>query len=149
MTKKGHRKLKKELKERTSKTRKEIAKRLTAAADFGDRSENAAYSAAVEERDANESRIAELEEILSNAVIVKEDKGNKDNKTSVGDKVTLLINGKKHKYEVVGAGEGSIPEGKLSVDSPIGKAIVGKTVGDSAVVEAPIGTLKIKIKKIK
>lgn len=148
MTRDGYKKLKRELKQRKGKIRKEIAKQLAAAADFGDRSENVAYSAAVEERDANELRISELEEVLSNAKVVKKDVGNKDNSVSVGDKVELKVNGKTHNYEMVGAGEGDVSDGKLAMDSPIGEAIAGKKVGETASVEAPIGELKIKVVKI-
>lgn len=148
MTKKGYKKLEKELKKRQTKTRKEIAKQLAEAADFGDRSENAAYTQAVEERDANEARIAELQELLANAEIVEKDKGNKDQAVSVGDTVTLKVNRKKHEYEIVGAGEGDISKGKLAIDSPIGEAISGKKKGEKAKVEAPIGTLKLKIVEI-
>jgi len=149
MTKEGYERLENELIERTEKTRKKIAKQLAQAAEFGDRSENVSYSSAMEERDANETRIGEIKEMLSDVVIVKEDKCNKDCAVSVGDKVTLSINGKEDNYEMVGAGEGDMTKSKLSADSPIGLAILGKLAGASAKVEAPIGKMKIKIIKIR
>lgn len=148
MTKAGFEKLQGELTERKEKTRMKIAKKLSQAAEFGDRSENVSYSSAMEERDANEARISELEAMLSDVVIVKEDKHNKDCTVSVGDTVTLSINGKEGKYEMVGAGEGDMPKCKLSADSPIGLAILGKKEGESAKVDAPIGKMNIKITKI-
>lgn len=148
LTKEGQKELQKELNMRIKVLRKEIAKKIAAAADFGDRSENAAYSSALEERDANEARILELETILNNAVIVKEDKGNKDRVVSIGDNVTLSINGKIQEYKIVGTGSADPSKNELSADSPIGKAILGKRKGEEAEVEAPLGKIKIRIKKI-
>ena len=149
MTKEGYEKLETELTERKEKRRKKIAKKLAQAAEFGDRSENASYSAAMEERDANEARIGEIEEMLSDVFIVKEDKCNKDCAVSVGDKVTLSINGKEGEYDMVGAGEGDMTKCKLSADSPIGLAVFGKKEGESAKVDAPIGKMKIRILRIR
>lgn len=149
MTKEGFKKLEQELLERKEKTRKKIAKKLSAAAEFGDRSENASYTAAMEERDTNESRIAELEAILSDVLIVREDKGNKDSVVSVGDKVELSIDGKSKEYEIVGASEGDTEKGKLSAGSPIGMAVMGRSAGETAKVETPLGKMKVKVVKVK
>ena len=149
MTKETLRKLKKELRERKRRTRKEIAKEIGIAADFGDRSENAAYSVAIEKRNTNESRIVELAEMISNAIIMKKDKGNKDRVVSLGDKVALKINGKTEEYEIVSAGEGDLSHGQLPTDSPIGMAITGKRKGEKATVDAPIGNLEITIVDVK
>lgn len=149
MTKEGYKKLEQELKERKEKRRKKIAKKLASAAEFGDRSENASYSAAMEERDANEARILEIENMLSDVVIVKEDKNNRDSVVSVGDKVELSVNNKCSDYEMVGASEGNMEECKLSADSPIGMAVLGKRAGETAKVETPMGKMKVKVIRVK
>jgi|UniRef100_A0A7C5UTX3 transcription elongation factor GreA len=147
LTPDGKKRIQNELKQRL-KLRKEIAKKIEQTASFGDRSENASYSSALEERDLNEARIAELENILENCIVVREDKGNKDRVVSVGDRIVLSINGRKAEYKISGTGTADPTKNELSIDSPIGRAIHGKRVGDTVSVEAPLGKIKVKIEKI-
>jgi len=146
LTKKGFKKLKKELKYLKNDKKKEIAQRLKKAAAFGDLSENSAYDDAKEAKSALTARIMELENILENAEIVEKDKN--INKVQVGSIVTLEVIAKnkdhKEKYEIVGAEESDPLEGKISYESPLGEKLTGKRVGD--VVEINKGTNKFKYK---
>jgi transcription elongation factor GreA len=147
LTKTGFEKLKQELEELKTKTKKEVLKRLNQARSMGDLSENSAYSSAKEELNLVEGRIAELEEILKNAKIVEE----VQDKTTVqlGSSVVVEINGKKEKFEIVGEFEADPLNKKLSHTSPIGKALVGKKIGEWVEVEVPAGKIRYKIVEIK
>jgi len=146
LTKTGFEKLKQELEELKTKTKKEVLKRLNQARSMGDLSENSAYSSAKEELNLVEGRIAELEEILKNAKIVEE----VQDKTTVqlGSSVVVEINGKKEKFEIVGEFEADPLNKKLSHTSPIGKALVGKKMGEWVEVEVPAGKIRYKIVEI-
>lgn len=145
-TKEGYDKLQSELKNLKTKARKEIAAKLTEAKEYGDLSENAAYQNAMEQRDLNEARIAELEEMLANAKIVKTDDNNKDGKVSVGDKVVLEAqDGGKLDFEIVGAGESDIVAKKFNANSPLVSAILGRKKGDSVEIALPAGKKTYKI----
>jgi len=146
LTKTGFEKLKQELEELKTKTKKEVLKRLNQARSMGDLSENSAYSSAKEELNLVEGRIAELEEILKNAKIVEE----VQDKTTVqlGSSVVVEINGKKEKFEIVGEFEADPLNKKLSHTSPIGKALVGKKIGEWVEVEVPAGKIRYKIVEI-
>jgi transcription elongation factor GreA len=146
LTKTGFEKLKQELEELKTKTKEEVLKRLNQARSMGDLSENSAYSSAKEELNLVEGRIAELEEILKNAKIVEEIK----DKTTVqlGSSVVVEINGKKEKFEIVGEFEADPLNKKLSHTSPIGKALVGKKIGEWVEVEVPAGKIRYKIVEI-
>jgi len=146
LTKTGFEKLKQELEEIKTKTREEVLKRLNQARSMGDLSENSAYSSAKEELNLVEGRIAELEEILKNAKIVEE----VQDKTTVqlGSSVVVEINGKKEKFEIVGEFEADPLNKKLSHTSPIGKALVGKKIGEWVEVEVPAGKIRYKIVEI-
>jgi len=146
LTKTGFEKLKQELEELKTKTREEVLKRLNQARSMGDLSENSAYSSAKEELNLVEGRIAELEEILKNAKIVEE----VQDKTTVqlGSSVVVEINGKKEKFEIVGEFEADPLNKKLSHTSPIGKALVGKKIGEWVEVEVPAGKIRYKVVEI-
>jgi transcription elongation factor GreA len=145
-TKEGFEKLQTELKNLKTKARKEIAAKLTEAKEYGDLSENAAYQNAMEQRDLNEARIAELEEMLANAKIVKTDENNKDGKVSLGDKVVLeSADGMKLDFEIVGAGESDIVGKKFNANSPLVSAILGRKKGDSVEIALPAGKKTYKI----
>jgi transcription elongation factor GreA len=146
LTKTGFEKLKQELEELKTKTKEEVLKRLNQARSMGDLSENSAYSSAKEELNLVEGRIAELEEILKNAKIVEE----VQDKTTVqlGSSVVVEINGKKEKFEIVGEFEADPLSKKLSHTSPIGKALVGKKIGEWVEVEVPAGKIRYKIVEI-
>lgn len=129
LTKEGREELQKELAERVA-DREVIKEKIATARAFGDLSENEDYSAARSEQKLNESRIAEIEEILKNAKIIA-NRGHE--KVVMGAKVTVSIGGKKFTYSIVGPVEANPLEGKISDQSPIGKAMFGKKAGDEYV----------------
>lgn len=145
-TKEGFEKLQKELEYLKTTVREEIAKRLNEAASYGDLSENAAYAAAMEARDVNESRIAELEEILNNAVIL-EDEEVKKGVINIGSKVKIknMTTSEITAFEIVGAGEVDLSLNKYSIDSPLVSLLLGKKVGDEIEYNSPAGILRYKI----
>jgi transcription elongation factor GreA len=122
-----------------------IADKIADARDFGDLSENAEYDSAREEQGLLESRVAEIEYILLNAEIIK---GGSKTKVSLGSKVELKTGSKTVTYTVVGPVEADPLEGKISNESPIGEAVFGKKVGDSATITTPKGTVTYKIANI-
>lgn len=115
--------------------RGEIADRIAEARDYGDLSENAEYDSAREEQGIVETRIAEIEDILMNAEEIKATKGGK---IHLGSKVTLE-NGSKKVYTLVGPVEADPINGKISNESPIGLALVGKGQGDRVTISTPKG----------
>lgn len=122
-----------------------IADKIADARDFGDLSENAEYDSAREEQGLLESRIAEIEDILLNAEIIK---GGSKTKVTLGSKVELKIGNKSVMYTIVGPVEADPLEGKISNQSPIGEAFFGKKVGDSATITTPKGSVTYKLAKI-
>ncbi len=125
--------------------RGEIADKIAEARDFGDLSENAEYDSAREEQGIVETRIAEIEDILMNASIIK---GAKGGKVALGATVELDNGGKSVSYMVVGPVEADPLEGKVSNESPLGVALMGKVVGDTATVMTPKGEVVYTIKQI-
>lgn len=122
-----------------------IAEKIAAARDLGDLSENADYDAARDEQGQAETRIAEIEEILLNAEIITQKKGS----TIAVGSVVHLSNGKKTvTYQIVGPVEADPLEGKISNESPLGQALLGKKVGDTAEIETPKGTIRYSIEKL-
>lgn len=142
MTKEGLDELKKEHGELTKSKRPEVVKRLSDARDLGDLSENSEYAAAKQDLAFIDGRITELEDIIRGAKVVTSH-GKKQ--VDVGCKVTLHINGKKDIYTVVGEWEADPSEKKISHESPLGKALMGKKVGEQVEVEAPAGKILYKI----
>ena len=127
----------------------EVAEQTKVARGFGDLSENSEYDEAKNEQGKLYSRIAEVENILLHAVIVEEDVGQTDIVT-IGSKVTIsaIDSGKTLVFKVVGSQEADFPNGAISEDSPVGKALMGARVGDIVTVEAPRGSMDYKIEKI-
>lgn len=150
LTKEGLVNLKKELINLVEKRQPELVKRVARARDFGDLMENTEYANAREELSFVEGRIAELEEILTKAKIIREEKKKKGGKKAVklGSKVTVNINREKHVFTVVGEWEADPTAKKISHSSPLGKALLGKAIGDKVEVEAPAGKLVYLILKI-
>lgn len=126
--------------------RSEVAERIKTAREFGDLAENAEYQVARQEQEKNESRIAELEHIINNVEIIKSTKG--DSKVRLGSKVTLEGNGKKKQFQVVGTVEADPLEGKISDESPIGQALMGKKVGEAVEIKTPAETSTYTIASI-
>ena len=122
-----------------------IAEKISDARDYGDLSENAEYDAAREEQGLVESRIAEIEDILQNAEIIKT-----SHKTTVGigSKVTLKNDQRTLEYHIVGPVEANPIEGKISNESPIGVALMGKKEGEKATVTTPKGEFTYTIAKL-
>jgi len=141
ITVEGRQELEAELEELKSR-RGAIADKIAEARDYGDLSENAEYDAAREEQGLVESRIAEIEDILLNAELIKTVKGSK---VSLGSKVELKTGKKTVKYDVVGPVEADPLEGKISNESPIGEALMGKKVGESVTITTPKGQISYEI----
>lgn len=125
--------------------RGEVAAKIAEARDFGDLSENAEYDVAREEQGIVETRIAEIEDILQNAEIIKS--GSKTH-VSLGSKVELQTSGKKVAYTVVGPVEADPLEGRISNESPIGHALMNKKLGDSVTITTPKGAIEYEIVSI-
>lgn len=122
-----------------------IADKIAEARDYGDLSENAEYDAAREEQGLVESRIAEIEDILLNAELIK---GGKSSKVSLGNKVELKTDKKTVTYSVVGPVEADPLEGKISNESPIGSQLMGKKVGEKISIQTPKGEIGYEIVSI-
>lgn len=145
LTKDGLAELKAEHEELVNNKRPHAVKRLSDARDLGDLSENSEYAAAKQDLAFIDGRIAELEDILRTARVVS---GHGKATIDIGCKVTLHINGKHEVYTVVGEWEADPKEKKISHESPLGKALLGKKSGDTIEVEAPAGKLAYKILSI-
>lgn len=142
-TKEGFEALKNELKVLVEEKRPKLVERLTNARAQGDLSENSDYQNAREELDFLDGRISELEEIIKNAKIIKT---SKDTATvGVGNSVKVKVNGQETVFHIVGEWEANPAEKKISLSSPLGQALVGKTKGDKVSVEAPSGTMIYEI----
>jgi transcription elongation factor GreA len=144
ITDEGRKELEAELEELKSR-RGDIADKIAEARDFGDLSENAEYDSAREEQGLVESRIAEIEDILLNAELIK---SGKSSKVALGSKVELKTGAKTVTYSVVGPVEADPLEGKISNESPIGEALMGKKVGDSITITTPKGEITYEIVSI-
>lgn len=146
----AYKKLKEELEYLKKVKRKEIIQKLQEAKELGDLSENAAYQEAKEAQSALESQIMELEEFLKHASIIQK---KKTNKVELGSTIEVIgvIKGKKVKREftIVGSHETQPMEGKISNESPLGQAFLGKSVGEEVIIKTPEGEIKYKILKIK
>lgn len=145
ITEEGLKKLKDELTYLKEEKVPEVAKRIQIARDQGDISENAEYDDAKHEQAVIEGKIKELEDIIKSAKISK---GSSKGEVSVGSKVKVHVSGQEMELHIVGAMEANPQERKISHNSPIGAALVGKRVGDSVEVEAPVGTITYDIVEI-
>jgi transcription elongation factor GreA len=141
LTQEGVAELQAEL-EKLIAARSEVAERIKTAREFGDLAENAEYQVARQEQEKNEARIAELEHIIRNVEIIKSTKGEK---VRLGSKVTLSGAGKKKEFQVVGTVEADPLEGKISDESPIGQALMGKKVGETVEIKTPAETATYEI----
>jgi transcription elongation factor GreA len=148
LTAEGLDKLQKDLKHLKSTVRDDLSKRLRAAIQMGDLSENADYIQAKEEQAFLEGRIQELESLLSNVKVIEE-KDRKDGKVDIGSIVTVQeSNYPEETYFLVGPKEADPGSGKISYESPIGKSLLKHKVGDEVAIETPGGKLKLKIIKV-
>ncbi len=150
LTKAGFEKLQEELDHLRGAKRMEVAARLHEAMEGGELIENAEYEAAKNEQAFVEGRIQELEILLATAKIIEDTgKPKKHDAIQVGAKVTIKEgNFEAETFTIVGAAEANPREGKISNESPIGKAILGHKLGDAVKVETPAGTYNVKILKV-
>lgn len=148
-TKEGLDRLNKELNELKSKGRSDIAKQIAEARDKGDLSENAEYDAAKDAQGHLEAKIAQLEDLLSNARLLDETKIDTSS-ASILSKVTIKNkkNGASFTYMLVSEEEADLKAGKLSTQSPIGKGLLGKKKGEVAKVKTPAGEIEFEIVSI-
>lgn len=142
LTKTGKAEFEAELKDLISR-RPAIAERLATARAFGDLSENQEYTDARAEQKTVESRILEIEDILKNANVIRA--GASRGKVTMGSRVTVKVGNKKQTFVVVGPVEANPLEGKISNESPIGKALLGRKVDEIAELKTPKSTTKYKI----
>ena len=145
MTAAGKAELEAELEQLRTEGRIDIAEKLKVARSYGDLSENSEYDESKSEQAKIEARIQELEYQLENAVIIDSVAGDH---VSMGSKVTVVRDGKEFVYEIVGFSQSDPSNGKISDESPVGKALMGASIGEKVTVEAPIGMLEFEIKSI-
>ena len=150
LTKEGYNALKKEIDDLSTRRRREVAERIKTAREFGDIAENAEYDSAKNEQAMLEARIAKLEERLASSRVIEKREISKD-VVSVGSTVRLRdVDAKQTvEYRIVGSAEANPAELKLSNESPVGKAILGRKKGETVEVTTPRGSLKYKILEIK
>jgi transcription elongation factor GreA len=150
LTAEGYKKLQKEIDLLRGDKRREVAERIRVAREFGDIAENAEYDDAKNEQAMLEHKIAQLEERLLTARVITKKEISKDI-VSIGSHVGLrdMQANKTFEYHIVGSAEANPAENKLSNESPVGKAIMGKKKGEVVEVSAPRGSLKFKIMEIK
>lgn len=145
LTRSGLTKLEQELEQRRTVKRKEIAERIRQAIEFGDLSENSEYDDAKREQGFNEGRIIELEKLLSKARLIEQSGNN--GKVGLGSTVTIedVDNKKTLQFTIVGSAEVSPGENKISNYSPVGKALLGKSVGTEVNITVPAGVFHYRI----
>ncbi|MBQ9078548.1 MAG: transcription elongation factor GreA [Ruminococcus sp.] len=149
MSRDSYEKLLAELDDLKINKRKEVAERLKVARSYGDLSENAEYDEAKNEQAILEAQIAELQYTIDNAEIVDESSISVD-EIGMSSKITIkrLDTGKIETFTIVGTNHANVREGKISDESPIGKAAMKKKVGDIFIVEAPAGELRFEVVEI-
>lgn len=149
MSRESYDKLVAELDDLKINKRKEVAERLKVARSYGDLSENAEYDEAKNEQAILEAQISELQYTIDNAEIV-EDFNISVDEVGMSSKITIkrLDTGKTETFTIVGTNHANVREGKISDESPIGKAAMKKKVGDIFIVEAPAGELRFEIVEI-
>jgi len=146
LTEAGFQKLQKEYDNLVNNKRPAAVDRLSQARSMGDLSENSDYHQAKEQLEFIDGRIVELESVLSQALVVKG--GHSTKEVGVGAKVKVSICGTEHVFDIVGEWEADPMQKKISHESPLGKALIGKKVGEQVEVEAPAGKLFYKILSI-
>ena len=146
LTKDGIVKLERELDELRTVRRAEVAERIKYAKDFGDISENAEYEEAKNEQGMVEGRILVLENMLRNVVVIEEGVG--AGVIGVGSSVDVQDEFGKQSFTIVGPAEVDVANGRISLESPVGKALLGHKVGDEVEVQSPAGARKVKISRV-
>lgn len=146
LTKDGIARLKSELEDLVKKQRPQVALQLKEAKEMGDLSENASWDTAKDHQAFIEGRISEVELILRNAVVIQAPKTS--SRVNIGSTVHLEIENGKQVYTIVGSTEANPSEGKISNESPIGQALMGKTKGEQIEMNVPSGTMTYRIAHI-
>ena len=151
ITAEGLQKLEEELAQRKGAIREEILERIKEARAQGDLSENSEYDQAKEDQGKNESRIVELEQMIKTAVIIDTSASSKEGKVSLGCTVVLkdMETEEEESYTLVGTTEADPFENKISNEYPVGKAVIGKMIGDVVIAVTPAGELSYKILEVK
>ena len=151
ITAEGLQKLEEELAQRKSVIREEILERIKEARAQGDLSEHSEYDQAKEDQGKNESRIVEREQMIKTAVIIDTSASSKEGKVSLGCTVVLkdMETDEEETYTLVGTTEADPFDNKISNESPVGKAVIGKKIGDVVVAVTPAGELSYKILEVK
>lgn len=147
VTEEGLRKIKEELGHRKTTVRQSIASAIKEAKEQGDLSENAEYAEAKRQQSENEARVAELEYMLKEATVVKHDESSQA--VQMGSKVKVKFNGDEMEFQIVGSNEANPTEFKISNESPMGKAFMGKIKGDKVDVHTPSGEMQYTILDVK
>ncbi len=150
MTLRGAERLREELRSRKSELRPKIIASIDEARSHGDLRENAEYHAAREQHGFNEGRIGEIESKLSNAQIIDVAQLPKNGKVVFGTTVEVADtdSGEERRYQIVGEDEADVKQGLLSINSPIARALIGKSQGDAAQVSTPKGMREFEIVKV-
>ena len=147
VTPEGLEKLKSDLEYLKTTKRKDISSRIASAKELGDLSENAEYSDAKEEQALMETKVLELEETLRNVKLITKAKGSKT--VVIGSHISVVDpNGKQHEFDLVGSNEADPANGKISNESPLGKAFLGHAAGDEVTVSVPKGAVIYSLKKV-
>jgi transcription elongation factor GreA len=149
MTKEGIERLEKELDHLRNVRRHEVADRIHEAKELASAQNNSEYEEAKNEQAFVEGRIMTLENLLANATIIDEESAHHANRVQLGARVSVKTSeGKDVEYTIVGAAEARPTEGLISNESPVGRALLGKRVGDEVQISVPKGVLKMSIKAI-
>lgn len=147
LTEEGKLKLEEELHYLETEKRAEVGERIRVAREFGDISENSEYDDAKNEQALMESRIAEINRILGDATVVTTSK--RSTKVGIGSIVTVVMDGKQRVFNIVGAAESDVRSGKISNESPVGAALLGRKKGDTATATGPTGKIiEMTIEKV-
>ncbi len=142
LTAAGLKALQEEYEDLVNNKRHSVASRIQKAREYGDLSENAEYAEAKDEQSFIEGRILELEQILQNVSVIEQ---TSSDIVQIGATVKVHINGRDDTFSIVGAQEADPRQKKISHESPLGRALIGKKVGSSVEVEAPVGNITYKI----
>jgi len=149
LTRERYKELENELHYAKTVREREVAEQIREARSFGDLSENSEYDEAKNEQGKLYSRIAEIEDVLAHAIIIDDISDDLD---TVGTGCKVLISdqasGKQYEYQIVGSQEANPIQGRISDESPLGKALMGAKVGDVVEYEAPVGIMRYKIESI-
>lgn len=153
ISKEQYEKLKKELEKLENEERKKVAERLKTALEYGDISENSEYEEALQQKERLEIKILEIKRVLDQAKIINNNNNNNnrgEKKIYPGSTFEIVDKNSKKKLTLtlVGFGEGDFKEGKISTESPLGKAFLGKKINEEVEVETPKGKIVYQIKKI-